>query len=79
MESTMLKKKLQDRISTADYDLLKKIDEAIANFEYQKEQDRMIEEAEEDIKAGRVYSVEEVQERFEIRFNAKRNKANLEG
>ena len=79
MESTMLKKKLQDRISTADYDLLKKIDEAIDNFEYQKEQDRMIEEAEDDIKAGRVYSVEEVQERFEKRFNAKKNKANLEG
>ena len=75
----MLKKKIQERISTADYDLLKKIDEAIAVFEYQRQQDRMIEEAEEDIKAGRVYSVEEVQERFEKRFNAKKDKANLEG
>ena len=64
MESTMLKKKLQDRISTADYDLLTKIDEAIANFEYQKEQDRMIEEAEEDIRAGKVYSQQEMIEQI---------------
>ncbi|WP_416445021.1 hypothetical protein ACH3O9_05345 [Leeuwenhoekiella sp. A16] len=64
MESTMLKKKIQERISTADYDLLKKIDEAIAAFEYQKQQDRMIEEAEEDIKAGRVYSQQEMTEQI---------------
>jgi len=33
-----------------------------------KEQDRLIEEAEDDIKEGRVYSIDEVFKRFQERY-----------
>ncbi|HEA30110.1 MAG TPA: hypothetical protein ENH91_08975 [Leeuwenhoekiella sp.] len=60
MEASVLRKKLQLEIETADDELLKKINDLIAAFEYQKEQDCLMEEAEEDIKAGRVHTQNEM-------------------
>ena len=69
METSVLRKKLQSDIESADYKLLEKINALIADFEYQQEQDRLMEEAEEDIREGRVYSIDEVRARFLKRLN----------
>ncbi len=68
METSVLRKKLQSEIETANDALLKKINDLIADFEYQEQQDLLMEEAEEDIREGRVYSIDEVLKEFEDRY-----------
>ncbi len=60
METSVLRKKLQFDIETANDALLQKINDLIADFEYQQQQDLLMEEAEEDIREGRVYSQNEM-------------------
>ncbi len=64
METSVLRKKLQFDIETANNALLQKINDLNADFEYQQQQDLLMEEAEEDIREGRVYSIDEVRARF---------------
>jgi hypothetical protein len=68
METSVLRKKLLFDIETADDELLKKINRLIADFEYQKQQDLLMEESEEDIREGRVYSIDEVIKEFDDRY-----------
>lgn len=68
METSVLRKKLQFEIETANDMLLKKINDLIVDFEYQQQQDLLMEEAEEDIREGRVYSIDEVLKEFEDRY-----------
>lgn len=60
METSVLRKKLQSEIETANDVLLNKINALIADFEYQQQQDLLMEESEEDIREGRVYSQNEM-------------------
>jgi len=60
METAVLKKKLQEDIQTADQELLEKINTLIQDFEYHRNQDSLMEESEEDIREGRVYSSSEM-------------------
>ena len=61
MEKRDIKKELISYIDSDDEGLINALHETALQYQHQKKLDRMIEEGEEDIAAGRVYNLEESQ------------------
>jgi hypothetical protein len=61
MTTTEIKRELHNYIEIGNDDFVEWLYKVVREQLYQMEMDRMIEEAEEDIRAGRVYSSEEIE------------------
>ena len=62
MSRSDLRRKLHSYIEGGDKQLLNTLNETVETYMQQKELDQMIAEGEEDIKAGRTYGQDEVQQ-----------------
>jgi predicted house-cleaning noncanonical NTP pyrophosphatase (MazG superfamily) len=59
MSTLEIRNEILEIVKNEDESSLQNLYQIIKNYEYQKQLDKMIEEGEEDIKAGRTYTIEE--------------------